>query len=73
MQMGLLLIVFALIAAVPVVFIVDGLLTGEVQAKGGCYSRTEEPGWFWTMIGVYIALLGGIAFLALDLAFSEWA
>ena len=71
--MGLLLVVFALIAAVPVVFIVDGLLTGEIQARGGCYSRAEEPAWFWAMVGVYAALLGGIAFLALDLAISEWA
>lgn len=69
----MLLVVFALIAAVPAVFIVDGLLTGLVQAKGGSYSRAEEPGWFWTMIGVYAALVGGIAYLALDLASSEWA
>lgn len=68
--MPLLLIVFALIAAIPAVFIVDGLLTGEVQAKGGSYSRAEDPAWFWIVIGIYAAMTAGIAYMAADLALS---
>ena len=67
--MSLLLLVFALIALIPAVFIVDGLIEGEVKAKGGSYNRAEEPGWFWTVIGIYAAMIAGLAYLALDLAF----
>jgi hypothetical protein len=69
--MPLLLIVFALIAAIPAVFIVDGLLTGEVQSLGGegpC-SRVENPVGFWAMIVTDAALIIVIAYLAFDLAF----
>ena len=69
--MPLLLIIFALIAAIPAVFIVDGLLTGEVRAmKGGSYNRAEEPAWFWALICTYAALIAWIAYLALDMATS---
>lgn len=70
--MPLLLIVFALIAAIPAVFIVDGLLTGEMQSLGGDgpSNRAENPVGFWAMIGTNAALIIAIAYLALDLAFS---
>ena len=71
--MPLLLIVFALIAAIPAVFIYDSILTGEVKAKLGSYRRAEDPVWFWIIIGMYAAMLAGIAYLALDLAFSDWS
>ena len=71
--MGLLLVAFAIIALIPAVFIVDGLIEGEVQTKGAPYSRAEEPGWFWTMIGMYAAMIAWLVYLAVDLAFSEWA
>lgn len=66
-----LLVVFAIVALVPAVFIVDGLIEGEVKAKGGSYNRAEEPGWFWTVIGTYAAMIVGILYFALDLAFYD--
>ena len=71
--MPLLLLAFAIIALIPAVFIVDGLVEGEVQVKGASYRRAEEPGWFWTAIGLYAAMIVWLAYLAVDLAFSEWA
>jgi hypothetical protein len=68
--MPLMLLFFAIIALIPVVFIVDGLIEGEVQAKGGSYRRAEEPVWFWTVIGMYAAMIAGLVYFAV---FSEWA
>lgn len=70
--MPLLLIVFAIIALIPAVFIYDGIVSGEVQAKGGSYSRADDPRWFWAVIAIYAAMIAGIVYLALDLAFSDW-
>ncbi len=69
--MPLLLVVFAIIALIPAVFIVDGLIEGEVQAKGGSYRRAEDPGWFWAMIGMYAAMIAYIVYLAVDMVLSE--
>ena len=66
--MALLLLVFAAVAALPCWFLYNGLRSGEVQAKGGSYRRSEDPGWFWTVIGVYAALIAWIAYLAADMA-----
>jgi hypothetical protein len=59
-----------LVALIPAVFIVDGLIEGEVQAKGGSYRRAEDPGWFWGMIGMYAAMFAYIAYLVADLWLS---
>ena len=71
--MEFLLVVFAIFALIPAVFIIDGLLTGEVQSLGGHGScnRTESPVCFWIMIGTHAALIIAIAYFALDLAFSD--
>ncbi len=69
--MPLLLVVLAITTVIPAVFIVDGLIEGEVQAKGGSYNRGEEPGLFWTMIGVYAATFAWIVYVALELAFTD--
>jgi hypothetical protein len=68
--MPLLLIVFASIAAVPAAFINDGLLTGEVKARGGSYSRADDPAWFWALIGIYAPMIAGIAYIMGDMALS---
>ena len=39
--------------------IVDGLRNGVVRMRGGSYSRSDEPAWYWTVIAVYAATLGG--------------
>lgn len=38
-------------------FVIDGLKTGSVHAKGGKYSRTEDPFWFWALIAAYLGLV----------------
>jgi len=55
--MPLLLLVFAIIALIPAVFIVDGFIEGEVKVENSSYSRAEVPGWFWTAIGMYAATI----------------
>ena len=56
-------------ALIPMVFIADGFIEGEVQgAKGGSYRRDDEPGWFWAMIGLYTAMLAYLIYLAVDVA-----
>ncbi|MCF2515397.1 hypothetical protein LVY65_10020 [Sphingomonas sp. G124] len=69
--MPFLLLGLAIIALIPAVFIVDGLIEGEVQAKGGSYRRAEDPGRFWAMIGMYAAMIAGLAYMAVDVVLSE--
>ena len=69
--MPLLLVVFALIALIPAVAIVDGLIEGEVKLRGGSYSRADEPGWFWAAIAIYGGLIVGIAYQAIRLILSD--
>ena len=59
---------FLIMALIPLVWIADGLIEGEVQAKGGSYRRDDEPGWFWAVIGVQAALLAYLIFSAVDVA-----
>ena len=59
---------FLIMALIPLVWIADGLIEGEVQAKGGSYRRDDEPGWFWAVIGVQVALLTYLIFSAVDVA-----
>ena len=59
---------FLLMALIPIVFIADGFIEGEVQAKGGSYRRDDEPRWFWAMIGLYAAFLAYMIYLAVDVA-----
>ena len=55
-------------ALIPLVWIADGLIEGEVQAEGGSYRRDDEPGWFWAVIGVQAELLAYLIFSAVDVA-----
>ncbi|CAA9253792.1 MAG: hypothetical protein AVDCRST_MAG93-1870 [uncultured Chloroflexia bacterium] len=59
---------FLIIALVPMTFIADGLIEGEVRAKGGSYRRADEPRWFWAMIGLYGVSLAYLIYLAVDVA-----
>lgn len=59
---------FLIMALIPLVFIADGFIEGEVQAKGGSYRRDAEPGWFWTTMGLYAAMLAYLIYLAVDVA-----
>ena len=68
--MSLLLLAFACVAAFPAWYLVNGLRTGHVQAKGGSYRRSEDPGWYWIMIALYSGFLALVAYLAGDIALS---
>ena len=59
---------FLIMALIPMVFIADGFIEGEVQTKGAPYRRDDEPGWFWAMIGLYTAMLAYLIYLAIDVA-----
>ena len=59
---------FLVIAAIPAVFIYDGLVTGEVQTSMWPYRRSEEPVHFWGMIAIY-----GACIIALAYFFGSWA
>lgn len=66
--MPMLLIVFAVVALIPAVAIIDGFIEGEVKLlKGGSYSRADEPGWFWATIAIYVGMIVWIAYLAIEL------
>ena len=60
--------IFLIVALIPMVFIADGFIEGEVRAKGGSYRRDDEPGWFWAMIGLYASMLVYLIYLAVDVA-----
>ena len=62
-------IFFLIVALVPAVFIADGFIEQEVQAKGGFYRRDEEPRWYWATMGIYFALLAFLIYAAVDVAF----
>jgi hypothetical protein len=68
--MNLLQLVFACVAAFPAWYLINGLRTGRVQAKGGSYGRSEDPGWFWTMIVLYAAFIALVAYLMVGIAAS---
>jgi hypothetical protein len=34
-----------------------GLRRGVIRAKGGSYSRADQPIWFWTLSALYAALM----------------
>ena len=61
-------IFFFIVALVPAVFIADGFIEREVQAKGGSYRRDEEPRWYWATMGIYVALLAFLIYAAVDVA-----
>jgi hypothetical protein len=59
---------FLIMALIPMVFIADALIEGEVQAKGGSYRRDDDPRWFWAMIALYGAMLVYLFYAAVDVA-----
>jgi hypothetical protein len=36
---------------------IEGLFKGTVRAKGGSYSRSESPRWFWAVVTMYLGLV----------------
>jgi hypothetical protein len=59
---------FLIMALIPMVFIADGFIEGEVRADWHSYRRDDEPRWFWAMIGLYAAMLAYLIYLAVDVA-----
>jgi hypothetical protein len=59
---------FLVIAAIPAVFIYDGLVTGEVQTRAWAYRRSEEPVHFWLMIALYAGVIVWLAYFLVSWA-----
>jgi hypothetical protein len=59
---------FLILALIPLVFIADGFIEGEVQARGGSYRRDDDSGWYWAMMGLYAVMLVYLIYLAVDVA-----
>jgi hypothetical protein len=36
--------------------VTDALQSGVVRARGGSYSRSEDPAWFWAMLALYVGM-----------------
>ena len=36
---------------------IEGLLKGVVRARGGSYSRSESPWWFWACVTFYLGFV----------------
>jgi len=50
----------ALWVAVPLVsgwLGIEGLIKGVVRGRGGSYSRSESPRWFWACVTLYLGLV----------------
>lgn len=61
---------FAVVPAIFLWFIVEGLCTGVIRARGSTYSRTEDPFWFWAVVFIDSALIVWFLFLAAKIAFE---
>lgn len=38
--------------------VIDALRSGVVRARGGSYSRLEDPAWFWVVVALYVGKTG---------------
>jgi hypothetical protein len=67
----LLAVVFLLVSALPVWLATDGVLTGVVRMRGGSYSRSKEPVFFWIIEALYGGLAAYCWYLALDVSLTH--
>ena len=59
--------------AIPLMCIwasVEGLRNGVVRARGGSYSRAENPIWFWLCICMYLGLACWVIYLSVRMALN---
>lgn len=67
----LLAVVFLLVSALPVWLATDGVRTGVVRMRGGSYSRSKEPVFFWIIEALYGGLAAYCWYLALDVSLTQ--
>jgi len=49
----------------------DGVRTGVVRMRGGSYSRSKEPVFFWIIEALYGGLAAYCWYLALDVSLTQ--
>jgi hypothetical protein len=56
--------------ALCVWLVFDGLRNGVVRAKGGTYSRIENPKWYWACISLYTGLIIWFGYLTIKMTWG---